>query len=103
MSDTLGARILDAAMEWAAVWARVKAHDADSFALEDEAHGQLCDLCARADAAERLAVAADAFDVFCAGLDVQDARNTLLSLMRNLGPLNKALAAWRAIKGEVAE
>ena len=62
--------------------------------------GELEALEARADAAERLARATDAFDAFCAGLDVQDARGTLLSLMRNLGPVNEALAAWRAL-GEV--
>lgn len=97
MSETLGARILDAAQEWASLWSRVKPDDDLSFALEDDAHERLRALCARADAAERLAVAIDDFHAACLDIVITQ----IVPRERDEeGEFKQALAAWRAL-GEV--
>lgn len=88
---TLGERIMDAALEWAGVWARVKADDRDSFEDEDEAHERLRALAARADAAERLAKAQIRWNDMPAGSTVDALWDAQVEVQRSD-------AAWRAIE-----
>lgn len=92
---TLGQRILDAAMRWA--------FDRALCGIEvgRESEDQLRALCARADAAELLAVAVDAYwrtvDVYDASEDAGEWDGLLEAMGRVRVDLDNALAAWRAI------
>jgi len=93
MSDTLGARILDAAREHARLWSE----PAGAGGLVDFGDSWLAlrALAARADAAERLAVAVDVLDRD----DWREVDADGVPLVAN--EHDNALAAWRAIEREV--
>ena len=86
---TLGARIMEAADHLAD-----RTMDCDDGGIAD-ANDQLRALCARADAAERLAVASSRY---IATIDGQRAWTTGTD-----SDLSEALAAWRAITEEVTD
>ena len=92
MSDTLGARILDAAREHARLWSEPAGAGGPDFG---DSWLALRALCVRADAAERLAVAVDVLDRD----DWREVDADGVPLVAN--EHDNALAAWRAITGEV--
>lgn len=98
---TLGARILDAARDWGATGAAHGWH-------RDETLAELANLralCARADAAERLAGAGDvywgAMEAYDTSENEDDWDELLAGMKSRRAQLDEALAAWRAITGEV--
>ena len=89
MSDTLGARILEAVGNYVVAVQRLAMPD-----VRDDL-AKLRALCATADAAERLAVAVDVLDRD----DWREVDADGVPLVAN--EHDNALAAWRAITGEV--
>lgn len=84
---TLGARILDAATWW------TECVDSGDQAGQGDAQTALRALCARADAAERLAVAVAVVRREAPGQEHQQ-------FIDSINEWERALAAWRAINGE---
>ena len=87
MSDTLGRRI-DAMFQH---------YIRDDFAAPESREA----LIARADAAERLAVAADTYSASCLLFDENDHPDVAAHYRESTDEYDNALAAWRAITGEV--
>lgn len=95
MAETLGSRIMEAAFRWQFERAL---NGMEAGRAEYDA---LAALCARADAAELLAVAVDAYwrtvDVYDASEDAGEWDGLLEAMGRVRVDLDNALAAWRAI------
>jgi hypothetical protein len=97
-TEPLGGRILWAATNWEAIRAE------DGVMAGREEYEDLRALCARADAAERLAVAGDvywgAMEAYDTSENEDDWDELLAGMKSRRAQLDEALAAWRAL-GEV--